>query len=306
MAEKSAALDVVYRRLHACGLGDAVLELHSNKADRKSILSQLGRSWGRAANPGEAEWIQGGPMICPVTRDQLNAYVAALHAKGSQGFSVFQAIGAAAGQEQPFSVSFANKDAHDAESYTRLRKLAKDLGRCQEIIAGRKPLHLVQADTWSFEWQKRLLERSGDLIVATRALAEAAESLACHAGLTWTGSGEIAEVAPLLRLAAIPESGEDVSWALARDMDEMQAQVEVLKNRLCRTMALRLGRVSARYPMDRLDRIPLYQLNTDWRLAQTKIWPLSVLAKYSVRKRLQTYAEEGKSEPESRNIVGAR
>ncbi len=300
VAEKSAALDVVYRRLHACGLGDAVLELHSNKADRKSILSQLGRSWGRAANPGEAEWIKVTDDLS-VTRDQLNAYVAALHAKGSQGFSVFQAIGAAAGQEQPFSVSFANKDAHDAESYTRLRKLAKDLGRCQEIIAGRKPLHLVQADTWSFEWQKRLLERSGDLIVATRALAEAAESLACHAGLTWTGSGEIAEVAPLLRLAAIPESGEDVSWALARDMDEMQAQVEVLKNRLADYGAA-VGRVSARYPMDRLDRIPLYQLNTDWRLAQTKIWPLSVLAKYSVRKRLQTYAEEGKSEPD-RDIV---
>ena len=135
VAEKSAALDVVHRRLSAHGLGDAVLELHSNKADRKSVLGQLGRSWDRAASASETEWVKVTDELT-LTKEQLNTYVAALHQNGTQGFSVFQAIGQAAGEPQPFSLKFDNKDAHDAESYAHLQRLAEALGRCHEIVAG--------------------------------------------------------------------------------------------------------------------------------------------------------------------------
>ena len=58
VAEKAAALDVVHRRLVAIGLGDAVLELHSNKTDRKAVLAQLGRGWDRTSGATEEKWIQ--------------------------------------------------------------------------------------------------------------------------------------------------------------------------------------------------------------------------------------------------------
>ena len=38
VAEKAAALEVVKRRLTECGLGDAVLELHSRKASKRIVL----------------------------------------------------------------------------------------------------------------------------------------------------------------------------------------------------------------------------------------------------------------------------
>jgi len=41
VAEKMAALEVVKRRLDNCHLGDAVLELHSHKANKKSVLTVL-------------------------------------------------------------------------------------------------------------------------------------------------------------------------------------------------------------------------------------------------------------------------
>jgi len=41
VAEKMAALDVVKRRLDNCHIGDSVLELHSHKANKKSVLSSL-------------------------------------------------------------------------------------------------------------------------------------------------------------------------------------------------------------------------------------------------------------------------
>ena len=45
VAEKTAALDVVYRRLREHGLGDHCIELHSNKSDRRHFLAQLKAAW---------------------------------------------------------------------------------------------------------------------------------------------------------------------------------------------------------------------------------------------------------------------
>jgi len=45
VAEKMAALDVVKRRLDATGVGDACLELHSNKANKRAVLEELRKTW---------------------------------------------------------------------------------------------------------------------------------------------------------------------------------------------------------------------------------------------------------------------
>ncbi|WP_299261515.1 DUF3320 domain-containing protein [uncultured Kushneria sp.] len=295
VAEKSAALDVVHRRLSAHGLGDAVLELHSNKADRKSVLSQLGRSWKRATRDCEAEWVRVTDDLS-VTRDQLNAYVAALHEKGTQGFSIFQAIGEASGGMPPFRLSFANKDAHDTTSYTRLKDLSEALGRCHEIIAGRQPLSLVQADDWSFSWQAELLEQTAALALATHELSDAAEGLAHQSGLAWNGVGTPEKLETLQQLADISATGEDVSWCLSQDMAEIQHQAQALRDLLDQYNNA-ISRASARYPMERLDEMPLDRLDESWRLAQAKMWPLTIFAKSSVRKLLQTYAESGQADP---------
>ena len=43
VAEKMAALDVVKRRLDQCNLGEACLELHSHKANKKDLQDELKR-----------------------------------------------------------------------------------------------------------------------------------------------------------------------------------------------------------------------------------------------------------------------
>ena len=85
--------------------------------------------------------------------DKLNAYVEAIHAKGSQGFSVFDAVALVAHGEPPFDISFASKDAHDEESYKRLAKLAADLGRTHKVVGTGAPLLLVGREEFSFRWQ---------------------------------------------------------------------------------------------------------------------------------------------------------
>jgi hypothetical protein len=85
VSDKMAALEVVQRRLHEVGLGDFCLELHSHKASKREVVSELARCL-------ELQMSSTPPSVGPETshideefarltrrRDQLNQYARALH-----------------------------------------------------------------------------------------------------------------------------------------------------------------------------------------------------------------------------------
>tara|TARA_R110002072_G_scaffold243682_1_gene402797 strand:+ start:141626 stop:147715 length:6090 start_codon:yes stop_codon:yes gene_type:complete len=91
VAEKRAALEVVYKRLSDVGLGPFCLELHSRKSGPKAVLEQLRTTlelghrrapanWQRVANELQAE------------RTALNDFVLSLHKRREHGWSVHQAM----------------------------------------------------------------------------------------------------------------------------------------------------------------------------------------------------------------------
>ena len=76
VAEKSAALDVVKRRLDKVGLGDACLELHSHSANKKAVLAELERTLRLGRPHAQTGWsLEHYKRV----RDQLNAYCLALN-----------------------------------------------------------------------------------------------------------------------------------------------------------------------------------------------------------------------------------
>src|SRR5690606_37487151 len=81
VSEKMAALDVVYRRLDACGLGDFCLELHSAKASKRAVLEQLGRAIRHRYELPVDEWRRKSAQLMEIRR-QLNSVVTALHRPG--------------------------------------------------------------------------------------------------------------------------------------------------------------------------------------------------------------------------------
>ncbi|WEK03878.1 MAG: DUF3320 domain-containing protein [Candidatus Devosia phytovorans] len=92
VAEKMAALEVVKRRLDQAGVGDACLELHSNKANKRTLLMELQRTWDlgapRKATPESLD------TRLTAARDQLNAHPARLHRRYEPyGLSPFQVMG---------------------------------------------------------------------------------------------------------------------------------------------------------------------------------------------------------------------
>lgn len=92
VSEKMAALEVVKRRLDECHLGDAVLELHSHKATKQSVLKELGRTL-----------MQGQPVVQDTSedvetlkaiRDELNQYCDAVNQPiGSSQVPFINALG---------------------------------------------------------------------------------------------------------------------------------------------------------------------------------------------------------------------
>lgn len=93
VAEKMAALDVVKRRLVNVGLGPLCLELHSNKANKKIVLEEVGRtlSMGRPAQMDVAGSIEHLDEL----RTQLNDHAEKMHAtSGAAQLSPFRIVGA--------------------------------------------------------------------------------------------------------------------------------------------------------------------------------------------------------------------
>ena len=296
VAEKAAALDVVHRRLVATKLGDAVLELHSNKTDRKSVLAQLGRGWERASGGTEEKWIEVTGDL-RLSRDRLNAYVEALHAKGSQGFSVFDAISSVTPGKPPFEISFASKDAHDEESYKHLVNIAADLGRMHAVVGTGPPLSLIRREEWSFQWEMEVLVAIESLQAALDELKRAEHVLSREFGLRSDTKLEAGRRARLKALAPRVERGAlDLPSVPDMAADRLTDLAESLATDV-KELAVANSETIATYPLDAVRRMPLEQLDAGWREAQAKIWPASAFARKKVRKLLQTYADCGAADP---------
>ena len=77
VAEKMAALEVVKRRLDQAGVGDACIELHSNKANKKMFLDELRRTSELGSPKGDTATTLNNRLLA--ARNELNAHSARLH-----------------------------------------------------------------------------------------------------------------------------------------------------------------------------------------------------------------------------------
>jgi very-short-patch-repair endonuclease len=92
VSEKMAALEVVKRRLDGLGLGEACLELHSHKTNKRSLLEELARTLnlGRPVIQ-EADGTYGR---LETTRRRLNEYASAVNAPvGESGITPYRIYG---------------------------------------------------------------------------------------------------------------------------------------------------------------------------------------------------------------------
>jgi hypothetical protein len=176
VAEKLAALEVVYRRLQHHGLGPFCLQLHSNKASKGEILSQLRESLDYQAPPPAKDATGSLEEL----RSELNDYVEWLHGHHPLGLSVYEAIGRCSQlTAYPTEVCEVPAEFNQLEA---VRRSARELRiRAQEVgNLARHPWResrLAQWDGRSRERLALLLRRGQEILRAWQSLLQEGERL---------------------------------------------------------------------------------------------------------------------------------
>jgi very-short-patch-repair endonuclease len=92
VAEKMAALEVVYRRLVEAGLGEFCLELHSTKANKRAVMRELALALDASLQRPQVE--ESATARIGTVRAELTSYAAAVHEPyGALAMSPYQGYG---------------------------------------------------------------------------------------------------------------------------------------------------------------------------------------------------------------------
>ncbi|MEZ4401942.1 MAG: DUF3320 domain-containing protein [Kofleriaceae bacterium] len=173
VAEKQAALEVVQRRLTAAGLGDFCLELHSHKAKKREVVAELGRVIERVWRPNAP--VTGDDARLAGARDELNGYVAALHAVGPAGVSVHDALAALDGLRAAPALPDGTADTAAAIEAQRdaVKRYAEAAAAVAPVTA--HPWHGSTLETWQLSTEDAV---RAALVEARGAASELATALA--------------------------------------------------------------------------------------------------------------------------------
>ena len=233
VAEKIAALQVVYRRLKKIGLDHLALELHSNKANKKAVLEQLRQATGAYSVDSNDEWLKQAQSL-GLRRQEINNLVFALHAPTRFGVSVRDAISCAVRFENEHALRFtwganlSDCPVDDEAGFEALLELAKKTGLAFGDISSidTHQFHQVKAMAWSFSWQEEMMHAVQASLEPIAQVEAAARALAAHfglEGLSVSGS-QLVQVKALSELVEIAES-QDIAFALGNGVLEKMGRL---------------------------------------------------------------------------------
>lgn len=299
VAEKTAALDVVYRRLREHGLGDHCVELHSNKADRRHFLTQLKAAWEHGGRSDPAQWIAVNERL-KLRRDTLNAYVEALHKTYPDGWTPYRALGLALHGAEVAAPEFGwpRGQAYDREALEQLEELAHEIGLVFASVERRPALDLVDIEELSAARQEDVLAAAQSLRNAADLLAAALDAYRKAMGVGTAGLPVDAEVARLTRLAGAIESARDHDLSIAFDPDfgRCADDLAALESAVADYRAAEQN-LAAGFPPAAVRDLDPEALDRQWREASASFWPMSALGRRKVARLLQSYAESGATQP---------
>lgn len=301
VSEKTAALEVVYRRLDEVGLGRFCLELHSNKAKKTDVLNQLRDSWESASEQTVDAW-KAEAVKLRTLRDRLNKLVDHLHMKRRNGLSAHYAIGVKIRDEDLAKhVKFTWPDPyyHDASELDEMRDAVEMVAIQAEAIGdiSNSPFGLVETVNWSPHWESSVVEQAGQLADKARIADDACDKYCKTLGLTLPDK-TIARVDALAELAAILMESyrKQTSYALEPDGPD---RIEMLEEAVIRlkSYADNQAALSCSYDPMAWRTIDGEALAKKWNETDTYWWLKKYLARRTIIKEMQKGGARGKPNP---------
>ncbi|MCP4479584.1 MAG: DUF3320 domain-containing protein, partial [Planctomycetaceae bacterium] len=292
VAEKTAALDVVYRRLKQHGLGNCCVELHSNKTERRIFLKQLQNCWENRTTSNNNVWEKLSTRL-EARRDELNGYVAALHSKYENGMSAFDGMGITTlnqATKEP-RIDWDDSVKHDVPEFQRLLDTVRELDLAFAQIEHADGLQYVHQARWSLEWETEIVglaEKLTSLTPKTRSAAiELTNELGIDGGLV--KSIEDLDCLKDLCVSLVETADFETKLLFHKQVKQLPAILNDLKSEAEKGRDAR-ARLEGRFDFETILEIPVEELETQWREAAAKFWPLSVWSKGRVNRLLKTYS----------------
>ncbi len=207
VSAKMAALEVVHKRLCENGLGDFSLQLHSHSANKKEVITELGRTLMLARTQiTERAEVPLDQLL--EQRAALNQVIGALHTERLPlGRTIYQVHGEVARLESAPDLSFplaqaGNKTPADLRRYHEL--IAQLAGTAGQVGADyfANPWRGCVAPAFTLELQHNIATHSGRLRALVPQLTGVFGPIAAELGLAPPGTlAELAGLAELLALA---------------------------------------------------------------------------------------------------------
>lgn len=229
VAEKMAALHVVYRRMEKIGLDHLCLELHSNKANKKAVLEQLRVASGRRDEAKSDGWVESVRGL-KEKRDRLNNFVQELHKKSIYGLSVRDAITRDVFYKNKHALSLAWPLGFDSAPVNTESKLDEMLEAVKlAALAYNDISHLnpsqfriLKARRWSNAWQSQVVDCLSRYKAAVQDLYPSAAILSSHFNVA-LHENTIANVVRVNSLAQLIESTESnpISYLVAKGVRDL-------------------------------------------------------------------------------------
>ncbi|WP_018915908.1 DUF4011 domain-containing protein [Vreelandella zhanjiangensis] len=303
VSEKTAALDVVHRRLREVGLGQFCLELHSNKAKKADVLDQLRTAWNSVSKASASDWKAEGERLRAL-RDRLNGVVNTLHMRRRNGLTAHYAMGIKirdADFAAKVKLRWANSDVHDEQQLAQLRELAALLAVQAKAVGSLvdHPLSLVTHHEWRPQWQE-------EVVSVARQLQASADKMAQEVVALDKALGIELEAVNLAKLSALSECGQvlldayrqPASFALEPDapdrLDALEEAVTQLKNYIA-TQA----KLSCNYAPLAWQALDAAVLGPNWAAASETWWPKRWFAKRAIVKQMRAGGALGTPDPDN-------
>ena len=301
VSEKTAALDVVHRRLKAVGLGRFCLELHSNKASKADVLSQLRDAWSYAQNVAPSDWEREGDRLRDL-RDRLNRIVDRLHLRRRNGLTAHHAIGLKvrdASLAARVSLMWPSADHHDESGLRSMRDAVEKL-RIQVAAVGNisdSPFQLVTHDDWSPQWEVTVAERAARLSASMLGLERSCEDFLRAVGIGGTYRN-MAALQALADLASLLVECWQKQAGYALDPDGGD-KIDALTEAASRLRAFGEAKASLSCPYEALAwrKLDGDEVERRWQAATSTWWPKSLLARRGVIRELKDGGAKGTPVP---------
>lgn len=301
VSEKTAALEVVYRRLKHIGLGQFCLELHSNKARKADVLDQLRNAWECHQSAKAGTWEKEAERL-RILRDTLNRFVDRLHIPRRNGMTAYEAIGVKVKDEDLASrvtFSWPSADQHDEARLDAMREAVERL-RVQVAAVGDvsdSPFHLVSEGDWSPQWEGHVIERAGRLSAAASAADRTCEAFLDNIGITapdrsMARMDAIAELATVL----VESYRRQTAYALEPDGPNRIEALEDAVQRL-KAYAEAQAELSCAYDPMAWRKLDGDEIAQRWQHAEAAWWPKSYFARRRLIKDMKVGGAKGVPDP---------